>query len=246
MSTARVHQSRGVARVREHDARAPAAASRERRRRPTATPGRREPSEGRARPDRVLQLAALHRPQGHQGLREAVRRRPALRRGHQRQQRVLRQGPPAARAGRADGPRPRRADGLDGRALDPPRLPRADRQAQHAERAEEPDRGPAQPGLRQGPHVHGAVAVRHHRHRLQPQGRRRAHVDGADLRPAVQGQGHVPRGRARHDEPRDADGRRQARGGDARRRDGGDRQGRRGQRGGADRAASPATTTRPI
>ena len=54
-------------------------------------------------------------------------------RGHQRQLRVLRQGPPAAEQRPADRPRHRDADRLHGRALDPQRLRRADRQEERPE-----------------------------------------------------------------------------------------------------------------
>ena len=63
----------------------------------------------------VLQLAALHRQEGPQGLRQGVRRQGQVRRGHQRQLRVLREGPPAAAERAADRPRHRDADRLHGR-----------------------------------------------------------------------------------------------------------------------------------
>ena len=57
-----------------------------------------QPPQDRDRQLDVLELAALHRQEGHQGLRQGVRRQVQVRRGDQRQLRVLRQGPPAARA----------------------------------------------------------------------------------------------------------------------------------------------------
>ena len=69
----------------------------------------------------VLELAALHRQEDDQGLRQEVRRQDQVRRGHQRQRRVQRQGAGAAAPRPLDRPRHRRPDRLDGRALDPRR-----------------------------------------------------------------------------------------------------------------------------
>ena len=92
----------------------------------------------------------------------ARRREGQVHRGHQRQPGVLRQGPPAAPAGRRHRPRPGRADRLDGRPLDPPQLRRAARQEEHPEQVE-PRRQPAQRLLRPGPRLLAAVAVGHDR-----------------------------------------------------------------------------------
>ena len=69
-------------------------------------------------------------------LRQEVRRPRQVRRGHQRQLRVLREGPPAAAGGQADRPRHRRAHRLHGRALGARRLRHGDRQEQRPERQE--------------------------------------------------------------------------------------------------------------
>ena len=93
-----------------------------------------QPPEDRDRRLDVLQLAALHGQEDAQAVRQEVRRQGQVHRGHQRQLRVLREGPPAARERPADRPRHRRADRLHGLALDPQRLRRADRQEQRPER----------------------------------------------------------------------------------------------------------------
>ena len=76
----------------------------------------------------VLQLAAVHRQVGPEVVRQEVRRARQVRRGHQRQLRVLREGPPAAAGGQADRPRHRRAHRLHGGALGARRLRHGDRQ----------------------------------------------------------------------------------------------------------------------
>ena len=68
-----------------------------------------EPPEDRDRDARRVQLAALHRQEDAAGLAEGREREAQLHRGHQRERRVLRQGPPAARGGPGHRPRPRRA-----------------------------------------------------------------------------------------------------------------------------------------
>ena len=86
---------------------------------------RRQPPEDGDRRLDLRQLAALHRQEGPQGLQQGVRRQGQVRRGDQRQLRVLREGPPAAPVQEADRPRHRHADRLHGRALGAPRLRRS-------------------------------------------------------------------------------------------------------------------------
>ena len=93
----------------------------------------RQPPEDHDRQLDVLQLAALHRQEGPQAVRQAVRRPRQVHRGDQRQLRVLREGPPAAAEQAADRPRHRDADRLHGRALGPRQLRRADRQEERPE-----------------------------------------------------------------------------------------------------------------
>ena len=194
----------------------------------------REPPEGVVQQGRLLELAAVHRPEGHPGLGEAVRRQDALPRGLQRQRGVLRQGPPGARGGPRHRPRPRHADRLDGRALDRLRLRDADRQEERPER-EEPAGQPQAPAVRQEPRLHAAVAVRHHGHRLQPEeDRAQAHERQGPLRPGVQGPGVDVHGVAGHRRARAARRRQEPDDGDEGRLLGGDRQDRRGEQEGPD------------
>ena len=97
--------------------------------------GRGQPPQDRDRRLDLLQLAALHRQEGPQGLQQEVRRQGQVRRGDQRQQRVLRQDPPAARAGPADRPRHHHADRLPGLPAGPAQLRRAAGQEEHPEPA---------------------------------------------------------------------------------------------------------------
>ena len=76
--------------------RAAAARGTERPRADEEQTGGQPPEDGDRRLD-VLELAALHGQEGPQGVRQGVRRQGPLPRGHQRQLRVLREGPPAAR-----------------------------------------------------------------------------------------------------------------------------------------------------
>ncbi len=131
-----------------------------------------QPPEDRDRRLDVLQLAALHGQGAAEGVRQGVRRQGPLPRGHQRQLRVLREGPPAARERPADRARHRRPHRLHGRALGAQRLRRADRQEERPERVEH-RRQPRVDQLRRGPHVHAPVPVGRDRHRLQHQGDRR-------------------------------------------------------------------------
>ena len=149
----------------------PAAASRapRRRARRRREEGRRgQPPQDRDRQLDVLELAALHRQEGHQGLQQGVRRQVQVRRGDQRQLRVLREDPPAARAGHADRPRHHHADRLPGRAPRAPQLRRADRQEERPERGE-PGRQPQVDQLRPQAQLLDAVAVGRDRPGLQHQ-----------------------------------------------------------------------------
>ena len=92
------------------------------------------PPEGADRQLDVLQLAALHRQEGPQDLRQALRRARQVRRGHQRQRRVLRQGPPAAAGRPVDRARHRRADRPDGGQVGAQPLRAAAGQEEHAQR----------------------------------------------------------------------------------------------------------------
>ena len=96
------------------------------------------PPEGPDRQLDVLELAALHRQEGPQGLRQGVRRPCQVRRGDQRQRRVLRQGPPAAAAGQVDRARHRDADRLHGREVGPQPLRPGVRQEERPELLQEP------------------------------------------------------------------------------------------------------------
>ena len=203
--------------------------------------------EGADRRLDVLELAALHRQGRPQGVRQALRRPRQVRRGHQRQRRVLRQGPPAAAGRPADRARHRDPDRLHGRQVGAQPLRRAARQEEHAERGEQPRRQPEVGPLRQEARLHRPVAVGRGRARLQPEeDRPRAELGQRPLRPRVQG----PRDdalRALRLGVDDAarDGRRPDDGQD--RPDPGARS-RRSSRPptAASSAASPATTTRPI
>ena len=88
---------------------------------------------------------------GHQG---------RVHRGHQRQQRVLRQDRRAAQAEPEHRPRHRRAHRLDGGPDDQPRLRRPARRRQVPQQGE-PGRQREGRELRSGPEVQRAVAVRH-------------------------------------------------------------------------------------
>ena len=150
-------------------------------------PARGQPPEDRDRQLDVLELAALHRQEGHQGLQPRVRRQVQVRRGDQRQQRVLRQDPPAARAGPADRARHHHADRLPGGAARAAQLRRAARQEEHPERGE-PGRQPQVDQLRPEPRLLDAVAVGRDRPGLQHQeDRPRAQERQGPLRPEVQG-----------------------------------------------------------
>ena len=207
--------------------------------------GRGQPPQDRDRRLDVLQLAALHRQEGHQGLQQEVRRQVQVRRGDQRQQRVLRQDPPAARAGPADRPRHHHADRLPGLAARPAQLRRAAGQEQHPEPGQHGQQ-PADHQLRPGALVHDALAVRGDRGRLQHQeDRARAQERQGPLRPEVQG----PRDdalRALRLRQHGAARRRRRRLPGQDRRDP-RRRSRRSTRptAAASSAASPATTTRP-
>ena len=121
------------------------------------------------------------------GWQKAENAQAQLHRGHQRERRVLRQGPPAARGRAGHRPRPRRAHRLDGGALGRRGLHGEDRQAQRPQR-EEPAPRAAAPGLRPQPRLHAALAVGHHGHRLQPEeDGRQAHEHQRPVRPEVQG-----------------------------------------------------------
>ena len=127
--------------------------------------GRRAARPGAER-HRLGELAAVprHRRVGQQlsdprGVRGRVRdRRRVPRRRHQRQRGVLRQDPPAARAGPGRRPRPRRPHRHLGspRPHDRARLRREARQGGDPEHRQ-PARRPRQPGLRPEPRVHAAV-----------------------------------------------------------------------------------------
>ena len=117
-----------------------------------------------------------------------LRRARQVRRGHQRQRRVLRQGPPAAAGQPADRARHRGADRLHGGQVGAQPLRPAARQEEHAERRQEPRRQPQVGPVRQEARVHGAVAVGRGRPRLQPEeDRARAELDQRPLRPGLQG-----------------------------------------------------------
>ena len=74
--------------------------------------------------------------------------------------------------------------------LDRPRLGRRAADSSNIPNTRQPARRPAEPAWDPERRVHAAVAVRHHRHRLQHQGHRpRAQQHRRPLRPEVQGQG---------------------------------------------------------
>ena len=191
--------------------------------------GRRgQPPEDRDRQLDVLELAALHRQVGDQGLQQEVRRQVQVRRGDQRQLRVLREDPPAARAGHADRPRHHHADRLPGLAPGAAQLRRADRQEERPERGQH-GRQPQVDQLRPRAQLLDAVAVRRDRPGLQHQeDRARAHERQGPLRPEVQGPRHDALGGLRLREHGPAGRRRRRLEGDDRpdpRRDREDRQG---------------------
>ena len=172
-------------------------------------------ADGQGRPGHVrhrqgrqlVQLAAVHRRLGRREeppdprcLHQGDRHQGQLHRGLQRQRRVLREGPSAAR--RWTGHRPRRLvlHRLDGGAADPPGLRAAARQGQHPQRQE--PRG-CLPGrvVRPGPQVLPAVAGGLRLHRLQHQGdgwQEGRDDDPAAHRPGAQGQGDAAVRDARH------------------------------------------------
>ena len=202
--------------------------------------------EGADRQLDVLQLAAVHRQGRPQGVRQPVRRARQVRRGHQRQRRVLRQGPPAVAGRPADRARHRDADRLHGGQVGAQPLRRAARQEEHPERRQEPRRQPQVGPVRQEARLHGAVAVGRRRARLQPEeDRARAELGQRPLRPGVQG----PRDDA-HRALRlrlDDAARHGRRPDDGEDRPDPQRRSRRSSRPAtpASSAASPATTTRP-
>ena len=155
----------------------------------------------------LLQLAALHRRRGRQDvphprrLPDADRHQGHLQHGHQRQQRVLRQGAQPARRLRADRPRHHRAHRLDGRpdgrasagsrSSTRPTCPNVD--ANLVDTLQSPAWDPDREVLR-------AVAERPDRHRLQPKytgevSQRR----GAAHPRRPQGQDHAAHRDGRHD-----------------------------------------------
>ena len=159
---------------------------------------------------RLLQLAAVH-GRGRQGRVQAAEprrvhhedRHPGdLHRGHQRQQRVLRQGAEPARRLPEHRPGHHRADRLDGGPDDPARLDPEAGPGEDPERAGQPASVAAQPPLRHGePDLH-PVAVRprraglqRQRHQGDPDRRRTAHP------PRPQGQGDRAQRDARHHGP---------------------------------------------
>ncbi len=189
-----------------------------------------QPSENRAGRLDLLELAALHRQVGDQGVQLQVRRPLQVRRGDQRQQRVLRQGPSAARGRGPDRARHRHADRLHGLALGPLRLRHADRQEQRAEQQT------ARRNLRSisyDPRRQFTLPwpVGRDRHRLRHQAdRRRGEIAQRAVRPQMEGPRHdlLRALRLRRQRAADGRGRRQqsvARP-DARR----DRENRQGQR----------------
>ena len=111
----------------------------ERRQRQTRHRGARRSPRARSRDTQLRQLAALHRREAHgrSSVPEEVRHQGQVHRGDQRQRRVLRQGPPAVRAGQLGRPRPARRDRLDGRPDEPARLRPEARQVRDAERGQE-------------------------------------------------------------------------------------------------------------
>ena len=148
-----------------------------------------QPPQDRDRRLDVLELAALHRQEGHQGLQQEVRRQVQVRRGDQRQLRVLREGPPAARAGHS------RSAATSSRR--PTTWPRAwsasttsSRSTRRTSRTRQHGRQPQVDQLRPRARLLAAVAVGHDRHRLQHQeDRPRAQERQGPLRPEVQGPG---------------------------------------------------------
>ena len=156
-----------------------AAASRAPQRAGRREEGRRgQPPQDRDRQLDVLELAALHRQARHQGLQQEVRRQVQVRRGDQRQLRVLREDPPAARAGQPIG----RdiitlTDYLASRC--PPELRRADRQEEHPNQVNMIDN--LRPSTTTRTALLDAVAVRRDRPRLQHQEDRARTQDVKDL-----------------------------------------------------------------
>ena len=148
----------------------------------------------------LRELAALHRRRRQDrgaadapGVREEVRHEGQVRRGGQRQRRVLRQGPPGVRQRQLGRPRRPRGHGLDGGEDEAPRLRPEVRQVGDAERHQEHRGRGCEPGLRPQARVLDAVAVGPDGADL-PQGPRGRGPDELQrpLRPEVQGQGHVP------------------------------------------------------
>ena len=157
------------------------------------------PGRGRAHD---LAVAALHRPrQERHGrrVRARDRRRRQVRRGDQRQPRVLREAPAAARAAATAGGRSliTVSDWLAARMYKLGYLQRFD-YSQLPNVEAEPDPGAAQPGRRPRARVHRSLAERDDRadraHR--PGARRRR--DRRPVRPEVQGQGDDADRDARH------------------------------------------------
>lgn len=132
----------------------------------------------RHRPHPALrQLAALHRHRrrgrveaAHPGrLLAADRDLRHVHRGDQRQRRVLREDQPRADEPPGDRPGPDRHQRLDGGPLRPARLGPGDGPRQAAERRQVPRPTAAFSRLRRGSAAQRPLAVRDHRHRLQPQ-----------------------------------------------------------------------------
>ena len=135
-------------------------------------------------------------------------------RGRQRQRRVLRQGPAAARPGRVGRALDLRRHRLDGEQDARARLPAELRQDGDAEQLQEPRPEPREPAVRPQPRLLDAVADRDDRTGgAQGPGARRD-LDLRPLRPPVRGQGRDADRDARHRAAGDEVQRRRPRQGD--------------------------------